>query len=200
MQRISEELATDISEQLVEFRHVEIDHGVTHRTIESVKQLRFRLEIRFHRAVEIEVVPGQIGENSNAEIDIVNAIQHQGVRRDFNDRVHAKILAHQKQQPLHIKRLRGSPFRLEFLFAGVIEQRGYQPYRLAARFENLFDQIAGCGLTVGAGHAAHFNAEPRITVEFRRDLRHRRPRAWHLNVGFRFRCAVPLANHRHRPA
>ncbi len=119
--------------------------------------------------MEIQVIAGDIGVYGHAEIDMVNAVQREGVGRHLDDGVDTEVVFHQEQQALHIERVGGSAFGLEDFLPGIIHTGGDEPGLLAAGFEDVLDHVAGGGLTVGSGHTAALELQSGETVKAGRD-------------------------------
>ncbi len=86
-------------------RIVCVDHGVSIR-LEVKHQRRFRGEVCLHRAVIVEMIAREIGENGRPEFQSVDSLLVETVRRDFHrDPLRATIDEH-TQYSLQLDRTR----------------------------------------------------------------------------------------------
>src|SRR5699024_1656560 len=77
------------------------------------------LVVGLHRAVEVEVVLGEVGEADDVVDDLVGAVQHQGVAGDLHGDHLDAVLGHAGQEAVQLRRLGGGAHGRDRVVAAV---------------------------------------------------------------------------------
>ena len=113
------------------------------------EQLAFGREVGVHVAVEVEMVPSQIGEHRGPEAALLDPLQREGVGRHLEHHGVAARPAHSGQEVHEIARLGRGPGRGHRAPGDSVADGPDQPRGVARRGEDRLDQ-SGCGaLAVG---------------------------------------------------
>ena len=98
------------------------------------EQQALGLPIGLHGAVEVQVVPGEVGENTSLEVEPRRAAQGQGVGGDLHHHMGAACIPHLRKEPLDLERLRRGALRGDDLPADHVligsDQSHFGPSRL----------------------------------------------------------------------
>ncbi len=114
---------------------------------------RLRLEVRLHRAVEVQVVLRQVREDRDVEHDAVHTALLERVRRHLQRRPPDASVAHPRQEPVQVGRLRRRA-RQRDRFAGDARAGGpHDAGGPAGGLEDRGQQVGDGRLAVRAGHA-----------------------------------------------
>ena len=121
--------------------------------IGGTEELRFRVSVRFHVAVKVQMVLRQVGEDSDVECHAIGPILLQRVRGDLHHDGRGAARSPATKEPLEIGSLgrrvrRGRRFPVELVSDGADESGP-----LPACRERGPNQVRGRGLSVGPGHA-----------------------------------------------
>ena len=114
------------------------------------KKLFLAVPIRLHVLVVVQVILGQIGENSDIQVTSENPVQVDGVGGNLHDHMGYAICFHLPQDALKIQRLwRRDGVVERFLVVAVVD-RPDDPHVEARFFEDAFKNVGGRGFTVGS--------------------------------------------------
>ena len=155
---------------------------------EDLEQPAFRGEVRFHVAVEVEVIARQVGEDAGRESQVVDAAQRQRVRRHFHDAGAAALLQHLPQHLLHVGRLRRGARGIELARADAIADRADAAALDTRGFEDRREHVRRRRLSVRAGDADEGEVFTGVAEERGRERGERPARAvglnpWHGDAG-----------------
>ena len=134
---------------------VAIDHrNARDSAVAAVKQTPLGDEVLLHRAVKVEMVASEIGEDRNIIVQSPHSALRQRMRRDFHHRL-ARAAAHSLGKKLQqIARLgRGVRRRPDFV-RNMIFNRPHEHGLATDMVQHRIEQKRGRRLSVGAGHAA----------------------------------------------
>ena len=130
------------------------------------EQLRLRGAIRAHRAVVVEMVARQIGEQRHREIDAVDAALIDAVRRDFHhDRIGARALVQREHLVQRRGVGRGIRRRPDRRTEQAVAERAQHRGAASGRMQSGGDPVRGRRLAVGAGDADHPQILRRMSVD-----------------------------------
>ena len=161
---------------------------------------RLRLEVRLHRAVEVQVVLRQVREDRDVEHDAVHAVLLERVRRHLQRRPPDASVAHPRQQPVQVGRLRRRA-RQRDRFAGDARAGGPDDAGgPAGGLEDRRQQIGDGRLAVRAGHADRGHRRRRIRERPRGHRPHRLANRGHAAPAARRRRAIAPRRAPPRPA
>ncbi len=155
-------------------------------------------EVVLHRAVEVEVVLGEVGEEGHLEVDRVAAVQGQRVRGDLHRAGPVSRLQHPPEGRLQVDRLRSRPLDLLLHPADHLPHRPQQPALDPSRLEHLPDQERRGRLPVRPRDPHNPQLRRRIPPEPSRQRRHSRPRIGHNHLRH-VQIQLPLDHKPHRP-
>ena len=148
---------------------VAIEHGERRRRrAGAFEQLLLGREVGFHRAVKIQVIAREIGEDGGVEAQAVHAPQLQRVRGDLHGGVGAAKLLEFGEEPHEIERFRRGVDGRQYAIRQMIFDGSDQRRSVTRGAQNGIDQEAGGGLAVGSGDAGEAEAFVRLAVEVAR--------------------------------
>ena len=153
------DLAGELGAEVV----VEIEHRMRQRF--AGEELRFRAAVTRHRAVIVEVIAREVGQQRDVELDAGQAPLVEADRRDFHaDRGGAapREFRELRLQPQRVRR--GVDQRPQFAAQAVAECADHRGAD-AAIVQRARDPLAAGGLAVGARHADHAQTAARVIVE-----------------------------------
>ncbi len=163
---------------------VAVEHGeARRRTAGALEQALLGGEIRFHGAVKIQVVAGQVGEDRGVEGQAVHASQLQRVRRDFHGDVGPAFRFQFGEQPHQVERFRSGIGRRQDTAGQVILDGPDKRRGGAGGAQHGVDQVAGGRLPVSPGDAGQLEAFVGTAVEIARGQGERAPAVLHLEPG-----------------
>ena len=125
-------------------------------TRESGEEFRLGLEIILHRAVKIEMVLGQIGEDGDVPFDSAGSFLGERVRRDFHRGGAASGVDDLREQFLDIERFRRGADRRQNAIANFVLHSAEQSAAHPGLFANVFDEKRRRGFPIRAGNRGHF--------------------------------------------
>jgi len=115
-----------------------------------LKELLFCGEIAFESSVKVEVILREIGEDGHGEVAFKNSLLMKGVGGDFDDSMAAVPVQSQTEGLLDVWGLGGCHSRFDLLVTkGHVDGSHAESRRYCV--QNGVDEIAGGGLSVGAG-------------------------------------------------
>ena len=124
------------------------------------EQLSLRIEVVLHGAVQIQVILSQVRKACNRILHTVHTVVINRVRRHLHRRATYLLLTHNRQQRMHVRRLRGGHLRRN---RDTINQNlnsaNQTGLHTQAGAEHRLQHVGGGGLTVRTGD--------RITVSSR---------------------------------
>ena len=124
------------------------------------EQLSLRIEVVLHGAVQIQVILSQVRKACNRILHTVHTVVINRVRRHLHRRATYLLLTHNRQQRMHVRRLRGGHLRRN---RDTINQNlnsaNQTSLHTQAGAEHRLQHVGGGGLTVRTGD--------RITVSSR---------------------------------
>ena len=130
------------------------------------EQDRLCVTVCFHRLMEVQMVLGQVGKNTDLIVHAVYPVQVKRMRGSLHHHVRTAGVAHLTKQALQLKRLRRRAFRRQNLLPDHIligpDQAHLGPQRL---LQNGLEQVCGRGFPVGAGHGRHHHLIRRMPEE-----------------------------------
>ena len=132
------------------------------------EQQTFRLKIIFHRAVIIQMIAGQIGENRSGKQQRTGPVLVQSVAGLFHDGARTMMFLHPGEKPLNGQRIRSGPGGFLCLAcAGVVFDGGKQTawFFRKCSMENFPDQIRYRCFAVGSGYGENVHAVRRFAVK-----------------------------------
>ena len=125
---------------------------VEHRSGALAEQQPLGVPVGLHGTVEVQVVLGQIGEDTRPEGDAVQAMEHQGVGGCLHHHVGTPRIRHLPQQLLHLVGLRRGAVGGQALLPDQVLVGADQPHLcVEAPLQHGLEQIGGGGLSVGPG-------------------------------------------------
>ena len=143
-----------------------------HRKLSTLRseQLRLRLKVMLHGAVQIQVVLGQVREASNRVLHAVHTVVINRVRRHLHCGATHLMLTHNRQQRMHVRRLRGGHLRRNrHTINQNLNSANQTGLHTQAGAEHRLQHVGGGGLTVRTGHRVTVSSgERRRTVNQRR--------------------------------
>ena len=154
---------------------VEVDDGGS-ALWQQLEQSAFRGGVRFHVAVEVEMVSREIHEDAGRKMERVDTPQCQRMRRHLHDRRVPAAIDHVAEERLEIGGLRRRPRRVAIFTAGAVDDGTEQAGRKAGGFEDRTEQVRRRGLAVGAGDARETERSCRMVVERGGEDGNRQPR------------------------
>jgi hypothetical protein len=143
-------------------RSVHTDHRVTRRELDE--EPRLGGAIGLHRAVEIEVVLGQVGEGRDLEGQRVHTIEREGMARHLHHEVTAAPLDHRRQRARGVVALGRGVGRRQLQLAEEAAQRTEHRRPVTRGVEQRPREVGGGGLAVGARHAHDRQRSLRVPV------------------------------------
>ena len=123
---------------------------------EIMEQFGLGLEIIFHRAMKIEVVLGQIGEDGDVPFDSAGSFLGQRVRRDFHRGGAATGVDDLREQFLNVERFGRGSDRRQNTIADFVLHGAEQSTAHPGLFANVFDEKCRRRFPIGAGDRGHF--------------------------------------------
>ena len=106
------------------------------RRLRAREEPALRLEVLLHRAVEIEVVLAQVGEDERVEADTVEAAERRAVRAGLDGRAQVARVEHLTEEALEIDRLGRRERRWPRLAADLPLDRPHEAGLATRRIEN----------------------------------------------------------------
>ena len=132
-----------------------------------MKPIGLGTEVRIHRAMIIEMVLTQIGENAGIKSNRCHALLVDAVRGNFHRHTTAAVIAHacdQLQKRHRIGRgVRGGRNR----FAIIDQHRAKQASAMPLSFHHMMNKKRGGGFSIRAGHSGHREITPRMACQRR---------------------------------
>ena len=172
--RVGDRAPADLDERRPA-RIVQVDHaGRVGR--QHLEQPALGGEVRLHVLMEVEVIARQVAEHAGGEAHAVDALQRQGVRRDFHHRRPAAVLQHLAQQLLHVRGFRRGARGFAILAANAVRDGAEHAGAKAGGVEDRRQQVRRRGLAVRAGDADDRHAPARVIEEAIGEQRQRQPR------------------------
>ncbi len=131
-------------------RIVDVDDPGGRRSVEPGEQRQLGVAVRLPRAVQLEVLVGQVGEDGDVVVDRGDAVQGKAVGRRLE---HHRVIAgidHRPQRGLQLRRLRGRGMGVVVLgpSADARRDRADHPGPPAGRFERGHREVRGRRLAV----------------------------------------------------
>ena len=144
-------------------------------------------EVVLHVRLEVEMVLGQVREHGRGEGDRLGAPERQRVRGDLHRARPVAPVEHRPQIGLQVDRLGRRALDRPLAARDHRLDGADQPAAAAGARRRAFEQraqeIGDRGLAVGAGDTHHAQLAGGVTVEGRRQRRHRRAHRWHEDLG-----------------
>jgi hypothetical protein len=162
------------------------------------KEPQLCLEVGLHRAVQIEVVLGQVAKGRHVELHAADAPERKTMRGDLHRHHIATSVDHLREQRLQLHGRRRRKRRWDFGITKAIGHGAHQARSMTGRAQKAFEQRGGGGLAVGAGHAHRFELFGWLVVKAARgDPQHAR---WIVaaQIGHRDVERLAAADNRHR--
>ena len=152
------------------------------RRVGLIEERAFRLVVRVHRAVVVEVILRQVGEDEHREA----RPREPSLRLCDRGRLHhARVVVafeHLAEEALQVDRLGGVQPGGSLLARDHALDVRQQPGAAPGRCEDRVQQERGGGLAVRAGDPRHGELARRVVEEERRRGRHRGPRVGHAEL------------------
>ena len=137
------------------------------------EEQRFRVEVRVHRAVRVQMVLRQVREDGAREVRALDPIEREALRRRFHRSAADPRVAHRRKEPLQIDRFRGRPCHRQNGVADVRLDGADYARRNTQRAEHRFEHERRRRLAVRSGHADERERARRVAEEQRRERAHR---------------------------
>ena len=117
------------------------------------EQLSLRVEVVLHGAVQIQVILSQVRKASNRVLHAVHTVVINRVRRHLHRRATHLMLTHNRQQRMHVRRLRGGHLRRNrHTINQNLNSANQTRLHTQAGAEHRLQHVGGGGLTVRTGH------------------------------------------------
>ena len=130
---------------------VDVDHGDLRPPFGE--QQAFRLEVLLHRAVEVEMVLGEVGEDRHREVDRIGPVELERVGGHLDRAGDVASVEHLPEGSLEVDRLGGGALDRALLATDHALDCPQQPGLASIRLQQRADQERRGGLAVGAGDA-----------------------------------------------
>ena len=121
-------------------------------------------EVVVEVGVEVEVVAPEVGEHGDVEDHAVDPAQDQRVARDLHQAAGDPALAHHREQPVQVRRLRRRQHGPDVLAVDAGADGADDGDVLAGRLQAALGQPGGRGLALGPGHADQAQRLGRLAV------------------------------------
>lgn len=116
--------------------------------------------------MEVQMVLGQIGENTHGVVHTVYPVQSQGMGRDFHYHVGAPCFPHPGKEALELKGLRCGALRGQHLLADhILICADQADFCTNGLLQNCLEEVGGAGLSIGPRHRYHGHAPGRMAEE-----------------------------------
>ena len=137
------------------------------------EEQRFRVEVRVHRAVRVQMILRQVREDCAREVRALDAFEREAFRRRFHRGAADPCVTHLRQEPLQVDRFRGRPGHRQHGVADVRLDGADHARRHTQRAEHRFEHERRRRLAVRPGHADERERARGIAEEQRRERAHR---------------------------
>ena len=129
---------------------------------QCVEETFLRLDIIGKRLVEIQMVVGDVAENTAGECQTLNAVLANGVGADLHEAVLAARFHHTGKQSVQFQRIRSGVSGSHLLVTDAVHDGGQKTRLATEAHEKTVQQRHRGGLAVGAGDADEFQLAARV--------------------------------------
>ena len=144
---------------------VRIDHQRgTRRVSGDFEELHLGLEVLLHRAVVVEMVLREVGEDGGGKRQAMSAMLIERVRRNFHRASAAAMSAHLREQGLDFEALRRGVRGRHMLTAKVVKDGAEQSAAHLAEIHQMMREEGGGGFSIRASDADERHVFARMAV------------------------------------
>ena len=134
---------------------------------QALEELGLGGDVVFHGLVEIEVVLGQVGEDSRIVFDAGDAVQGLGMAGNFHDDMGHALFLHEGQEVLEFDDIRRRVVDRQFFIVDEGVDGADDADMIACSPQDMGDDVSRRRLAVSAGDADHAHLLARIIIKER---------------------------------